>query len=145
MIARQSASVRHARFTMGDRASGYRIKCSKLSNFDHDSETDNGRLARSLASRWIEIRHRWLPCRLLVVHWRLTIRSTARPNSRKILRYARSFPPGAERNRHRQVALSPRALFKNKKWLGAPTVDRRDFIRGISFAYISQRKMAAEP
>jgi hypothetical protein len=42
---------------------------------------------------------------------------------RNILRYAGSFPPGSERNRHRQVSLSLRALFKNKKWLGAHTVE----------------------
>jgi hypothetical protein len=34
---------------------------------------------------------------------------------RNILRYARALPPGAERNQHRQIALSLRALFKNKK------------------------------
>ena len=38
---------------------------------------------------------------------------------RNILRYARSFPPGPERNQHRQVALSLRALFKKKDWLEA--------------------------
>jgi hypothetical protein len=38
---------------------------------------------------------------------------------RNILRYARSFPPGPERNQHRQVALSLRALFRNRKWLEA--------------------------
>jgi hypothetical protein len=38
---------------------------------------------------------------------------------RNILRYARSFPPGAERNQHRQVALSLRALFKDRDWLEA--------------------------
>jgi hypothetical protein len=32
---------------------------------------------------------------------------------RSILRYARTFPPGAERNRHRQVAVSMRALLRN--------------------------------
>jgi hypothetical protein len=42
---------------------------------------------------------------------------------RNILRYARSFPPGAERNQHRQVALSLRTLFKNTKWLDAHTFD----------------------
>jgi len=42
---------------------------------------------------------------------------------RNILRYARSFPPGSEPNQHRQVALSLRALFKNKGWLGAHTVE----------------------
>ena len=41
---------------------------------------------------------------------------------RNILRYARAFPPGPERNQHRQIALSLRALFKNKKWLDAHTV-----------------------
>jgi hypothetical protein len=35
---------------------------------------------------------------------------------RNILRYARSFPPGPERNQHRQVASSLRALFKNREW-----------------------------
>jgi hypothetical protein len=38
---------------------------------------------------------------------------------RNILRYARSFPPGPERNQHRQIALSLRALFKTKDWLEA--------------------------
>jgi hypothetical protein len=36
---------------------------------------------------------------------------------RSLLRYARSFPPGDERNQHRQVAVRVRALFKNEKWL----------------------------
>jgi hypothetical protein len=34
---------------------------------------------------------------------------------RNILLYARSFPPGPERNQHRQVALSLRALFRNRE------------------------------
>ncbi len=38
---------------------------------------------------------------------------------RNSLRYARSFPPGAERNQHRQVALSLRALFKDRDRLEA--------------------------
>jgi hypothetical protein len=42
---------------------------------------------------------------------------------RNILRYARSFPPGSERNYHRQVALSLRALFRNDSWLNAHTVE----------------------
>jgi len=42
---------------------------------------------------------------------------------RNILRYADSFPPASARNQHRQVAVSLRALFKNKKWLGAHAVD----------------------
>ena len=42
---------------------------------------------------------------------------------RNILRYARSFAPAFARNQHRQVAVSPRALFKNKKWLGAHAVE----------------------
>jgi hypothetical protein len=36
---------------------------------------------------------------------------------RNILRYARSFPPGPVRNRHRQTALLLRSLFKDEKWL----------------------------
>jgi hypothetical protein len=36
---------------------------------------------------------------------------------RTMLRYARSFPPGDERNHHRQVALSLRRLFRNEEWL----------------------------
>jgi hypothetical protein len=40
---------------------------------------------------------------------------------RNILRYARSFSPGAERNQHRQVAVSLRALFRNKNWLANNT------------------------
>jgi hypothetical protein len=42
---------------------------------------------------------------------------------RNILRYARSFPPGPERNQHRQIALSLRSLFKNKMWLANHTMD----------------------
>jgi hypothetical protein len=41
---------------------------------------------------------------------------------RNILRYARTFPPGDERNQHLQVAVSLRALFKNEKW-------RREHVR----------------
>ena len=44
---------------------------------------------------------------------------------RNLLRYARSFPPGEERNQHRQVAVRVRALFKNEKWL-------RDHVRNDS-------------
>jgi hypothetical protein len=40
---------------------------------------------------------------------------------RSVLRYARTFPPGAERNQHRQVAVSLRALFGNKNWLATNT------------------------
>jgi hypothetical protein len=40
---------------------------------------------------------------------------------RNILRYARSFPPGTERNCHRQFALSLRALFRDEAWLAAHT------------------------
>jgi hypothetical protein len=38
---------------------------------------------------------------------------------RNILRYARSFPPGPERNQHRQIALSLRTLFRNGAWRDA--------------------------
>jgi hypothetical protein len=44
---------------------------------------------------------------------------------RNVLRYARSFPPGDERNQHLQVAVSLRRLFRNEKWL-------RDHVRNDS-------------
>jgi hypothetical protein len=40
---------------------------------------------------------------------------------RDMLRYARSFQPGPDRNQRRQIALSLRTLFKNKNWLDAHT------------------------
>jgi hypothetical protein len=42
---------------------------------------------------------------------------------RQVLRFARSFPPGPERNNHRQIASSLRSLFRNKNWLDAHTVE----------------------
>jgi hypothetical protein len=42
---------------------------------------------------------------------------------RNVLRYARTFPPGGERNQHRQIALSLRSLSRNKKWLESHTLD----------------------
>jgi hypothetical protein len=42
---------------------------------------------------------------------------------RNLLRYARSLPPGFERNHHRHTALLFRALFKNKTWLDAHTIE----------------------
>jgi hypothetical protein len=42
---------------------------------------------------------------------------------RNVLRCARSFPPGSERNQQRQIALSLRALFKDTKWLDAHTLE----------------------
>jgi hypothetical protein len=40
---------------------------------------------------------------------------------RNVLRFARAFPPGAERDQHRQVAASLRVLFRNKYWLANNT------------------------
>jgi hypothetical protein len=40
---------------------------------------------------------------------------------RQMLRFARSFPPGSERNDRRQIASSLRSLFRNKVWLAAHT------------------------
>jgi hypothetical protein len=42
---------------------------------------------------------------------------------RNVLRYARTFPPGGERNQHRQIALSLRGLFKIRSWLETHTLD----------------------
>jgi hypothetical protein len=44
---------------------------------------------------------------------------------RTMLRYARSFPPGSQRNQHLQIAVSLRRLFRNEKWL-------RDHVRNDS-------------
>ena len=41
---------------------------------------------------------------------------------RNLLRYARTFPPGEERNQHLQIAVRLRALFKSEQW-------RRDDVR----------------
>ena len=42
---------------------------------------------------------------------------------RTVLRYARTFPPGGERDQHRQIALSLRRLFRNKTWRESHTLD----------------------
>jgi hypothetical protein len=42
---------------------------------------------------------------------------------RQMLRFSRSIPPGPERNEHRQIAMSLHALFKNKRWLNAHTIE----------------------
>jgi hypothetical protein len=42
---------------------------------------------------------------------------------RKVLRFARSLPPGPERNNRRQIAASLRSLFRNANWLDAHTVE----------------------
>jgi hypothetical protein len=41
---------------------------------------------------------------------------------RQMLRFARSLPPGPERNDRRQIAASLLRLFRNKAWLEAHTV-----------------------
>jgi hypothetical protein len=43
---------------------------------------------------------------------------------RTMLLYCRSFPPGSERNQHRQVATSLRTLFRDKEWLRTHTPQR---------------------
>jgi hypothetical protein len=42
---------------------------------------------------------------------------------RQMLRFARSLPPGPERNDRRQTADSLRRLYRNKAWLDAHTVE----------------------
>jgi hypothetical protein len=49
---------------------------------------------------------------------------------RTVLLYARSFPPGFERNQHRQIALSLRRLFHDPKWLDAHTFEGADSLPG---------------
>lgn len=54
--------------------------------------------------------------RKLVLDQPLYSRAELVEHRRNILRYARSFPPGPERNQHRQIALSLRALFRDREW-----------------------------
>jgi hypothetical protein len=42
---------------------------------------------------------------------------------RERLLYARMYPPGPQRNQHRQAALSLRRLFRNNDWLDAHTIE----------------------
>jgi hypothetical protein len=42
---------------------------------------------------------------------------------RELLLNARMYPPGPQRNEHRQTALSLRSLFRNKDWLDAYTIE----------------------
>jgi hypothetical protein len=42
---------------------------------------------------------------------------------RERLVYARLYPPGPQRNQHRQAALSLRSLLKNKPWLERHTIE----------------------
>ena len=56
-------------------------------------------------------------------HPRLYSRAELVEYRRNILRYARAFPRGPERNQHRQVALSLRALFRNRQWLDSHVLD----------------------
>jgi hypothetical protein len=42
---------------------------------------------------------------------------------RNTLRYARAFPPGKERNQHRQVAVALCKLFRGHDWLRTHTLE----------------------
>jgi hypothetical protein len=42
---------------------------------------------------------------------------------RERLLYARMYPPGPQRNQHRQAALSLRSLLKNENWLDTYTIE----------------------
>ena len=42
---------------------------------------------------------------------------------RQMLRFARSLPPGPERNGRRQIATSLRSLVRNTKWIAAHTIE----------------------
>jgi hypothetical protein len=42
---------------------------------------------------------------------------------REMLVDARLYPPGPQRNQHRQSALSLRSLLKNKRWLDTHTIE----------------------
>ncbi len=42
---------------------------------------------------------------------------------RNVLLYARSCPPGFDRNQHRQIARSLRNLFNNARWLAEHSLE----------------------
>jgi hypothetical protein len=42
---------------------------------------------------------------------------------RETLLFARMYPPGPQRNQHRQTALSLRSLLENKDWLDTYTIE----------------------
>jgi hypothetical protein len=42
---------------------------------------------------------------------------------RTMLRFARSIPPGPERNQHLQIAICLRRLFKDKAWFDAHVIE----------------------
>jgi hypothetical protein len=42
---------------------------------------------------------------------------------RKMLRFARSVPPGPARDHHRQIELSLRTLFKSRTWLATHVIE----------------------
>jgi hypothetical protein len=90
-------------------------------NIDHRSEKIGvARWFRHRHHPVTETRHRWLPCRLLLVNCLehpLYTTDDLWAIRRGVLLYARSFLTGPERNQHRQIALSVRGLFKNEKWL----------------------------
>jgi hypothetical protein len=46
---------------------------------------------------------------------------------RQMLRFARSLPPGQERNERRQIAASLRSLFSNKAWLDDYAINGSDY------------------
>jgi len=59
----------------------------------------------------------------LLLEYPLYSKAELTEQRRNILRYARSFPRGPERNQHRQIALSLRALFRNERWLDTHAVE----------------------
>ena len=61
--------------------------------------------------------------RVLPVDQTLYSKAELFEHRRDILRHARSFPRGSERNHHRQVALLFRALFNTKDSLDAYTIE----------------------
>jgi hypothetical protein len=52
---------------------------------------------------------------------------------RNVLRYARTFPPGYERNQHLQIAVSLRALFKHEQWAAGSRSGRSLKIRTLRY------------
>jgi hypothetical protein len=66
-----------------------------------------------------ENRHGWhhaVCCAHIVAGSPLYNKAALIEHRRNILRNARSFPPGPERNQHRQITLSLRTLFRDREW-----------------------------
>jgi hypothetical protein len=71
----------------------------------------SSQVASMTITRFPEHAHPFYSCAALVREHRLN------------LQYARSFPPGSERNQHLQIAASIKSLLNNREWVDSHTVE----------------------